>query len=159
MTASTAKADINSGASVRRPGPQIIRPDCFAHVVAQPKNAFAATDSELLTLDRLRWLAMRACLRGQEDIEKACFLLAGADEESFERFGMVFFSTLRSHGRHGLAFHRPGASVLGPDEIWVLRLLRSVGDPHMLSRMVAWHVEPRAQRWFRFLANGLARLA
>ncbi|MEM9677069.1 MAG: hypothetical protein AAF890_03340 [Pseudomonadota bacterium] len=159
MIASSAKADLHTRSVARRSGAQIIRPDCFAHVVTQPQNAFAATETELLTLDRLRWLAMRACLRGQEDVEKACFVLAATEDESFERFGMVFFSTLRSHARHGLTFHRPGATGLGPDEVWVLRLLRNAGDPHMLSRMVAWHVEPHAQRWFRFLANGLARLA
>lgn len=137
----------------------VVRPACFAHVVEATTAAFQPTDEQRITIDRLRWLAMRACLRGNEDLERACYLLAGKQDESFERFGLLFFGALRRHSRHGLAFHRPGAKALGPDEVWVLRLLEQVGDPAMLSRMVAWHVEKPAQRWFRFLAAGLARLA
>ncbi|EFL89282.1 hypothetical protein R2A130_3031 [Ahrensia sp. R2A130] len=137
----------------------VVRPACFSHVVQKTTEHFQPTEQQLVTIDRLRWLAMRACLRGHEDLERACFLLVGSKSESFERFGLLFFGALRRHSRHGLAFHRPGAKSLGPDEVWVLRLLEQAHDTAMLSRMVAWHVEKPAQRWFRFLAAGLARLA
>ncbi|MEL6967243.1 MAG: hypothetical protein AAGM04_07670 [Pseudomonadota bacterium] len=137
----------------------VLRPDCFAHVVRDDINGFDVTQAERITIDRLRWLAMRACLAKSEDLEKACFLLAGGEGESFERFGILFFSALRKHARHGLAFHKPGSETLGRDEIWVMRLLRNGDNKDMLSRMIAWHVEPSAQRWLRFLACGLARLA
>jgi hypothetical protein len=136
----------------------VIRPACFSHIVDDSRFGFEPTDEQRVLLDRLRWLALRACLRGHDDLEKACFLLA-ADDESFERFGLLFFSSLRRHARHGLLFHRPGTKSLGRDEVWVLRLLENANDPKMLSRMIAWHVEKKAQRWFRFLASGLARLA
>lgn len=137
----------------------VVRPACFSHIVPTRSTPFQPTEQQLVTIDRLRWLAMRACLRGHEDLERACFLLVGNKDESFERFGLLFFSALRRHSRHGMAFRRPGAKSLGPDEVWVLRLLERADDPAMLSRMVAWHVEKPAQRWFRFLSCGLARLA
>jgi len=159
MTANTHTLSSLSDLNSVQTGGTVVQPACFSHVLQSSSNAFEPSKFELLTVDRLRWLAMRACLKRDEDIEKACFLLTADKDETFERYGELFFGALRRHARHGLKFHRPGSKVLGPDEIWVLRLFRNVEDTEMLSRMVAWHIEPRAQRWFRFLAKGLARLA
>ena len=137
----------------------VIRPDCFSHVVDAETPTFQPSEEQRVLIDRLRWLALRACLKGNENLERACFLLAGKKNETFERYGLLFFGALRKHSRHGLAFHRPGAKSLAPDEVWVLRLLERANDSAMLSRMVAWHIEKPAQRWFRFLAAGLSRLA
>lgn len=107
----------------------------------------------------MRWLALRARLRGRQDMDRACYLLAGCQNMSFERCGLLFFSALQHYSRHDLAMHRPAAKTLTRDEVWLLRLLDASPDAALYSRMIAWHIEPRAQRWMRYLGRELARCA
>lgn len=159
MSARSRTTSVSGATSSQNMEAGVVWPDCFTHVIPQGLNDFEISDRERITLDRLRWLAMRASLSKSEDLEKACYSLAGGHGESFERLGVLFFGALRRHARHGLTILRPGSEALERDEIWVLRLLRSADDKDMLSRMIAWHVQPSAQRWVRFLTYGLSRVA
>ncbi|MEO0496818.1 MAG: hypothetical protein AAF141_05530 [Pseudomonadota bacterium] len=135
----------------------VVRPACFGRAVqVQP---VAISETERLTLDRLRWLAIRASLHGREDMDQACALLVGDANQSFERFGEMFFRGLAMHSRHRLRFHRPRATEMTDDEIWLLRLLRmyAQNDSAQAARMIAWHIPKGEQRWMRFLAEGIAR--
>lgn len=138
------------------PSATVLRPSCFRHVLPQ-RRGFDFRDGEIVLLNRLRWFAVRSRLSAHEDIEKACFLLSGKRDVSFERFGLLFFLGLDRHGRHDVSFHKPGAKSASKDEVWLLNLLRALDDDDasLASRMLNWHVQPSARRWMWFLANGL----
>lgn len=138
------------------PSATVLRPSCFSHVLPQ-RSGFDFQTGERVLLDRLRWFAVRSRLSAHEDIEKACFLLSGKRDVSFERFGLLFFLGLHRHGRHDVSFLKPGAKSVSKDEVWLLNLLRALGekDLPLASRMLNWHVHPSARRWMWFLANGL----
>jgi hypothetical protein len=134
----------------------VLRPACFGrHVQTQ---LFELTDKERMDLDRLRWLAMRASLHGGENMDQACRVLASDKNQSFERFGEMFFHGLVRHSRHHMRLHKPRAKDLTGDEIWLVRLLRMYrhNDLEQAARMIAWHIPRYEQRWMRFLARGMA---
>lgn len=110
-------------------------------------------------LDRLRWLALRAQLAPRNDLERACYLLAGERDASLERYAAVFFHGLSAASTSDMTFYRPGASAISDDECWLLRLIAAYrrGEDAAAGALVAWRVAPHSRRWMRFVANGLVR--
>ena len=53
-----------------------------------------------------------------------------------------------------------GAKTVGDDETWLLRLVAAwrKGDEAGARALIAWRVQPEAQRWMRFLSAGLVRM-
>ena len=116
--------------------------------------------AERIDLDRLRWLALRSVITPNPDLERACFLLSGETDVSLARFANAFFHGLANKGRRSMDFYRPGAKTVGDDETWLLRLVAAwrKGDEAGACALIAWRVQPEAQRWMRFLSAGLVRM-
>lgn len=110
-----------------------------------------------IDLDRLRWLALRSQLAPKPDLERACFLLAGEREVSFERFAITFFRGLSAAASTSMEMYRPGTPGLSDDEIWLMRLVAALkrGDGPAAGALVSWRVLPKGRRWLRFLAAGM----
>ena len=117
------------------------------------------TDAERDELNRLRWFALRSRLAPKPDLERACFLLAGEENVSLERFAIAFFRGLSGQSLREMVFYRPGAKQASDDEIWLLRLLAVLraGENAAAGALIAWRVRPEGRRWLRFLAASLAR--
>ncbi|MBC8131103.1 MAG: hypothetical protein H7Y08_12375 [Rhizobiaceae bacterium] len=114
-------------------------------------------EAERVTLDRLRWLALRSLIAPKPDFEKACFLLAGEADVSLERFANAFFRGLSGKARRKMEFYRPGTRGVSDDELWLLRLVAAArqGEDATIRALVAWRVRPESQRWLRFLLAGM----
>lgn len=134
----------------------------FPHcaTAARITPAFELGTAERIDLDRLRWLALRSVITPHPDLERACFLLSGETDVSLARFANAFFHGLANKGRRSMDFYRPGAKTVGDDETWLLRLVAAwrKGDEAGARALVAWRVQPEAQRWMRFLSAGLVRM-
>ncbi|MBZ8132100.1 hypothetical protein CLD20_02310 [Afifella sp. IM 167] len=114
--------------------------------------------AEAEEMERIRWFVLKSLLSSQTDIERACFLLAGEEDVSLERFAIAFFRALASKARRPLTFYRPGAAAFSEDEIWLARLICAWrdGDEAGARALIAWRVRPEGHRWLRFLSRGLA---
>lgn len=122
--------------------------------------SFEPGAAERIDLDRLRWLALRSVIAPQPDLERACLLLSGETDVSLSRYANAFFHGLANKGRRQMSFYRPGAKSVGEDETWLLRLVAATrrGDEPGARALIAWRVQPEAQRWMRFLSAGLVRM-
>jgi hypothetical protein len=123
-------------------------------------TATELTLSERSDLDRLRWLFLKSRLAPKPDLDKACFLLAGGESTSVERYGFAFFGGLGVHGLREMSFYRPGAKGASEDEIWLMRLVSAWrrGEEKAASALVAWRIAAPGRRWMRFLSSGMVRL-
>ena len=115
--------------------------------------------AERVDLERLRWMALRSRLAPKPDLERACFLLAGEEGVSFERFAIAFFRGLDARSARAMAFYRPGARHMSDDEVWLVRLVSAWrrGEERAAAALVSWRVEPASRRWLRFLSAGMVR--
>jgi hypothetical protein len=118
------------------------------------------TEAERGDLDRLRWLFLKSRLAPKPDLDKACFLLAGGEGASIERYGFAFFRGLDVHGAREMSFYRPGAKGTSEDEIWLMRLVAAWrrGEEKAAAALVAWRIAAPGRRWMRFLSAGMVRL-
>jgi len=142
-----------------------IEPYGQSNVVSFPKTHCTAhrlqaltrwNDREMRTLDRLRWLAIRAKCSQCEDLEKACFLVAKDDDITFERYAALFFNGLKTHTKRIVAFQRPGSKSVTSDENWLLRILFLIDrNPDMSAAMLDWYMDSSSKRWMWFLAKGM----
>ncbi|BDA86095.1 hypothetical protein Sa4125_36370 [Aureimonas sp. SA4125] len=132
-------------------------PGCPAAAITR---SFTPSVAERLELDRLRWLALRSLIAPKPDLERACFLLSGDPDVSLSRFSIAFFRGLSDKARREMVFYRPGAKAVSDDEIWLLRLAAAwrAGDESGARALIAWRVQPDAQRWLRFLSAGMVRM-
>jgi hypothetical protein len=151
MRASTKAVAVNSGQDV------LAFPRCPTSQRLSAMHEPSA--AERLDIDRLRWMAMRSRLAPRPDLERACFLLAGETDVSFERFAIAFFRGLDIRGSRPMAFYRPGARQLSDDEIWLMRLVSAWrrGEESGAAALVSWRVQASARRWLRFLSAGMVR--
>jgi len=121
-------------------------------------NPRAFSPEEAEEMERIRWFVLKSLLSSQTDIERACFLLAGEQDVSLERFAIAFFRALASKARRPLTFYKPGAASFSEDEIWLARLISAWrgGDESGARALIAWRVRPEGHRWLRFLSRGFA---
>ncbi|KQT44360.1 hypothetical protein ASG43_13470 [Aureimonas sp. Leaf454] len=141
------------------PEPRVLAfPHCptFERLGAAPR----LSEAERGDLDRLRWLFLKSRLAPKPDLDKACFLLAGGEGASVERYGFAFFGGLGVHGLREMSFYRPGAKGASEDEIWLMRLVSCWrrGEEKAAAALVAWRVAEPGRRWMRFLSAGMVRL-
>ncbi|MEO0635284.1 MAG: hypothetical protein AAFY73_01410 [Pseudomonadota bacterium] len=135
----------------------VIHATCFGQAVRQ--TSFSINDQEAMTLDRLRWLAMRASLKGKPQDGAVYWAPARMLALSLTELGEMFFSALSRHARHRMVMYRPGAAELSNDEIWLMRLLRTFrhGDLVQARRMIAWYIGGDMKPQVQALAENLAR--
>lgn len=128
----------------------------FGRIGAAP----SLSELEKSDLDRLRWLFLKSRLAPKPDLDKACFLLAGGEGASVERYGFAFFGGLGVHGLREMSFYRPGARGASEDEIWLMRLVSAWrrDEEKAAAALVAWRVAAPGRRWMRFLSKGMVEL-
>lgn len=117
------------------------------------------TADERDELNRLRWFALKSKLAPKPDLERACFLLAGEENVTLERYAIAFFHGLSGKAQRDMVFYRPGANQASDDEIWLLRVLAAwrAGNEAAAAALIAWRVRPEGRRWLRFLSAAFAQ--
>ena len=113
----------------------------------------SAADHALLTY--LRRLARRAQLAAPITVDHVCALIEPARPDAY---GLALMRTLDAVATRPLVFH-PATSVEASfDEMWLLRLLRSLesGDHASAKLLIGCRINRFGRRPVAFLAQGLA---
>jgi hypothetical protein len=116
-------------------------------------------DERTLDLIRaLRALWRRTQLSGREDFDRACFLIAGDESTTIERFAGAFFQGAQLFALRRLIFFNTKSDDVSDDEMWLARLLLCLySEDHTSARyLIALRIAPAGHRRLMFLAQGLA---
>jgi hypothetical protein len=107
---------------------------------------------------RLRALWRHAQLSGREDFDRACFLIAGDDSTTIERYAVAFFQGTQLFALRRLRFFNTKSDAVSDDEMWLARLLLALySEDHTSARyLIALRIAPAGRRRLMFLAQGLA---
>ena len=116
-------------------------------------------DERTLNLVRaLRVLWRHTQLSGGEDFDRACFLIAGDESTTIERYATAFFQGAQLFALRRLRFFNTKSDAVSDDEMWLARLLLALySEDHTSARyLMALRIAPAGHRRLMFLAQGLA---
>lgn len=126
---------------------------------ANPKsNEQVISDKDYQRIRRLRGIAQKSLLCSSAELDQACLVIAGSEEESIESVGLALFGALGKYASRRLIIHNPSAKSVSEPEIWLSRMIASfeIADTPEGRALVAWRVQPAGHRRVRFLAGLLA---
>jgi hypothetical protein len=128
---------------------------------AMPGSAEIRVDADTLELVRqARVLLRQSQLRGRNDFDRACSLIAGDQSTTTERYAEAFFQGLRSFALRRLRFFPAKADTVSGDEMWMARLFIALRAEDYTSAkyLMALRVAPVGHRRLLFLAERLANV-
>ncbi len=126
---------------------------------ARPGSAEIRVDADTLELvRRARVLLRQSQLKGRNDFDHACSLIAGDQSTTMERYAEAFFQGLQSFALRRLRFFPAKADTVSGDEMWVARLFMALrADDYTSAKyLMALRVAPVGHRRLLFLAERLA---
>lgn len=137
---------------------RLLRPTMPYHAVLTPEMPEVSEATRRLIV-QLRTLLQQSLLRGREDIDKACMLIAADPDVTAERYAAAFFHGLELYGRRNIKFFTTKAQEISIDEMWMTRLLEAFQGRNEINAryLLSLRVEPAGRRRLAFLANSLAR--
>ncbi len=122
-------------------------------------HAIVGPDQRTLAIvRRLRALWRHTQLSGREDFDRACFLIAGDESTTIERYAAAFFQGTQLFALRRLKFFNTKSDAVSDDEMWLARLLLALySEDHTSARyLMAIRIAPAGHRRLMFLAQGLA---
>jgi hypothetical protein len=128
---------------------------------AMPCSAEIRVDADMLELVRqARVLLRRSQLKGRNDFDRACSLIAGDQSTTVERYADAFFQGLRLFASRPLRFFPAKANTVSGDEMWIARLFVALRAEDYASAkyLMALRIAPLGHRRLLFLAERLADL-
>ena len=119
---------------------------------------FGPDQRTLALVRRLRALWRHTQLSGREDFDRGCFLIAGDESTTIERFAGAFFQGTQLFALRRLRFFNTKSDAVSDDEMWLARLLLALySEDHTSARyLMAIRIAPAGHRRLMFLAQGLA---
>jgi hypothetical protein len=122
------------------------------------RNNFEPDARTLDLVRRLRVLWRHAQLSGGVDFDRACFLIAGDESITIERYAAAFFQGTQLFALRRLRFFNTKSDAVSDDEMWLARLLLALySEDHTSARyLIALRIAPAGHRRLMFLAGGLA---
>jgi hypothetical protein len=128
---------------------------------AMPGSTETRVDAGTLELVRqARVLLRQSKLRGRNDFDRACSLIAGDPSTTTERYAAAFFQGLQLFAVRRMRFFPVKADTVSGDEMWLARVLIALraDDYAGAQYMMALRVAPIGHRRLLFLADRLAEV-
>lgn len=107
---------------------------------------------------RLREFARKSLLCSSTELDQACLVIGGSEEDTIESVGLALFGALGKYATRRLIMYGPSARSFSESEIWLSRMIASfeTADTAQGRALVAWRIRPEGHRRVRFLAGLLA---
>jgi hypothetical protein len=107
---------------------------------------------------RLRGIARKSLLCSSAELDQACLVICGSEEDTIESVGLALFGALGKYASRRLIIHNPSATSFSESEIWLSRVIASfeTADTAEGRALVAWRIKPAGHRRVRFLTGLLA---